>query len=51
LVTKAKLRRAQDKEKISSQLLEQAYAIFRNLGTRDEPARVKTVLDELPHDA
>jgi class 3 adenylate cyclase/tetratricopeptide (TPR) repeat protein len=52
LVTKAKLRHAKGSDEISRQLLEQAYGIFRNLDTRDEPARVKTALDELQqHDA
>jgi tetratricopeptide (TPR) repeat protein len=51
LVTKAKLRHAEGNDGISRQLLDQAYAIFQNLGTRDELARVKTVLEELQHDA
>jgi hypothetical protein len=51
LVTKAKLRHTEGSDRISRQLLDQAYAIFWNLDTRDEPARVKTALDELQHDA
>ncbi len=51
LVTKAKLRHAEGSDRISGELLTQADAIFRNLGTRDEPARVKAALDELQHDA
>jgi len=51
LVTKAKLRHAEGNDRISRQLLDRAYAIFQKLGTRDEPARVKTVLEELRHDA
>jgi tetratricopeptide (TPR) repeat protein len=50
LVTKAKLRHAEGSDRISRQLLDQAYAIFRNLDTRDELARVKAVFDELQHD-
>jgi tetratricopeptide (TPR) repeat protein len=51
LVTKAKLRHTEGSDRISRQLLDQAYAIFWNLDTRDEPARVKTALEELQHDA
>jgi tetratricopeptide (TPR) repeat protein len=51
LVTKAKLRHAEGDDRISWRLLDQADAIFQNLGTCDEPARVKTVLEELQHDA
>jgi tetratricopeptide (TPR) repeat protein len=51
LVTKAKLQQSEGNDRSCQQLLEQAYAIFRDLGTRDEPARVKTALDELQHDA
>jgi hypothetical protein len=51
LVTKAKLRHAEGSDSISRQLLDQAYSIFQNLGTRDQAARVKTVLEELQHDA
>ena len=50
LVTMAKLQQAERKDTIARQLLEQAYAIFQKLGTRDEPARVKAVLDSLEHD-
>jgi class 3 adenylate cyclase/tetratricopeptide (TPR) repeat protein len=50
LVTKAKLRHAEDSGRISRRLLEQADAIFRDLGTRDEPVRVRTALDHLQHD-
>jgi class 3 adenylate cyclase/tetratricopeptide (TPR) repeat protein len=49
LVTKAKLRHAEGSDSISRQLLDQAYSIFQNLGTRDQAARVKTVLEELQH--
>ena len=45
------LRHTEGSDRISRQLLDQAYAIFWNLDTRDEPARVKTALDELQHDA
>jgi len=47
LITKAKLRRAGGDDNIRRQLLNRANAIFEVLGTRDEPARVKTALDEL----
>lgn len=50
LVTMAKLRQVQGKDQIARQLLEQAYAIFQKLGTRDEPARVKAALDAPEHD-
>jgi class 3 adenylate cyclase/tetratricopeptide (TPR) repeat protein len=47
LVTKARLRHAEGNDRISRELLHRAYAIFQNLGTRDEPARVAAALDEL----
>jgi class 3 adenylate cyclase/tetratricopeptide (TPR) repeat protein len=51
LVTKAKLCQTAGDDRISRQLLEEAYAIFRNLGTRDEPVRVKAALAKLEHGA
>jgi class 3 adenylate cyclase/tetratricopeptide (TPR) repeat protein len=51
LVTKAKLRHAEGNDRASRQLLDQAYVIFRDLGTRDETVRARAALDELQHDA
>jgi class 3 adenylate cyclase/tetratricopeptide (TPR) repeat protein len=50
LVTKAKLRHAEGNYGNSRELLDRAYVIFRDLGTRDEPVRVGAALNELQQD-
>ena len=49
MVTKAALRRTAGDFATARQLLDQAYAIFEELGTRGDPDRIRAALLELGH--